>query len=95
MIIAEPEELHAINLHTPVLQEIKVIRQILYALCIPQAQVMVACNEYLVAIRQIDIPIQEIQHFILIAVMANVTTMYDDISLRQVFYLMMQTMSVG
>ena len=47
------------------------------------------------AIRQLDIPVQEIQHFVLIAIMANVTTMYDDISLRQVFYLMMQTMSVG
>ena len=89
VIIAKPKELHALNLNTPVLQEIKVIRQILYALCIPQAQVMIASNEYFVAIRQLDIPVQEIQHFVLIAVMANVTTMYDDISPRQVFYLKM------
>ena len=95
MIIAEPEELHAIYLHAPILQEIKVVRQILYVISIPQAKIVISCYEYLMAIRQLDIPVQEIQHFVLIAIMANVTTMYDDISLRQVFYLMMQTMSVG
>ena len=95
MIIAEPKELHTIYLYPLVLQEIKVIRQILYAISIPQAKIVITRNEYFVAIRQLDIPIQEIQHFVLIAIMANVTTMYDDISLRQIFYLMMQTMSVG
>jgi hypothetical protein len=56
---------------------------------------MIACYENLMSIRQLDIPVQKIQHFTLCTIMANVSAMDDDISLWHVFYLMMQAVSIG
>ncbi len=50
---------------------------------------MVSCNENLMVIRQFYEPVQEIEHLTLRAIMANITTMNDNISLWHILYPMM------
>ena len=45
-------------------------------------------------IGQSYVPIQKIKHLFFCAIIADVTAMNDDISLRHIFYAVMQTMSV-
>ena len=84
MVIGQPKELYAINLYAFVLKEVDILRQILDTLSIPQTQIVIACYEYLVAIWQFYEPVQEVQHLFLCTIMADVTTMNDDISIWQV-----------
>ena len=72
MDIAQPEKLHSINLHTPVLKEIHILWQVLNIVGIPQAHVMVACHEDFMLIGQIDEPVEEVEYLVLCAVMAEV-----------------------
>ena len=56
-------------------------RQIFNGFCIPQTQVMIACDKNFVSIGKFYEPIQEIKHLILCAIMTDITAMNDDISL--------------
>ena len=55
---------------------------------------MVARDEYLVGIRQFDIPVQEVKHFRFCPIVADVAAMHDDISLWHILYLPMLPMSI-
>ena len=94
MIIGQPKELDAINLYAFVLQKMDILRQILYPLSIPQTQIVIASHEDFVLIWQLYEPVQEVQHLILCTIMADVTTMDDDISLWHVLNLSMKTVSI-
>ena len=80
MVIGQPKELYAINLYAFVLQEMDIFRQILDTLCIPQTQIVIASYKDFVLIWQLYEPVQEVQHFILCAIMADVTTMNENVS---------------
>lgn len=41
-----------------------ILRQVLNTLCIPEAQIMITRNKYLVSIRQHDEPVEEIKHLL-------------------------------
>ena len=84
MVIGQPKELYAIDHYAFVLQKMNIIRQILDTLSIPQTQIVIASHEDFVLIWQFYEPVQEVQHFFLCTIMADVTTMNDDISIWQV-----------
>ena len=84
MVIGQPKELDSIDLYAFILQEMDILRQILDILSIPQTQIVIASHEDFVLIWQLYEPVQEVQHFILCTIMADVTTMNDDISIWQV-----------
>ena len=57
-------------------------RQVFNGFCVPQTQVVIACDKDFVRVRQSYEPIQKVEHLALCAIMADVTAMNDDISLR-------------
>ena len=81
MVVTQPEELDAVYGNDLVPQEKQIVRKVLYALRIPKAQVMVAGDEDLVGIGEVDEPVQEIQHFLLRAFVADIPAMDDHIAL--------------
>jgi hypothetical protein len=80
MVISEFEESHSIYGDTLVLKEMKIVWQILDTLCIQQTQIVIASYKDFVLIWQLYEPVQEVQHFILCAIMADVTTMNENVS---------------
>lgn len=94
MIVCQAVEFHTVNHAFPVLQEIDIIGQVLYIISIPQANVVIANYEYLMPVRQLHIPINEVEHLALLTIIADVTAMHDNISLRQVIKLMVSAVSV-
>ena len=59
-----------------------IIGQVLYIVGIPKANVVIAYYKYLMPVRQLHIPIEEVEHLALLTVIADVTAMNDDISFR-------------
>ena len=57
MVISQPKELNTKYLTSTILQEMYIIRKFLYYFCIPETQVMISNNKYLLRIRQFDEPI--------------------------------------
>ena len=92
--VCQAVEFHTVNHAFPVLQEIDIIGQVLYIISIPQANVVIANYEYLMPVRQVHIPINEVEHLALLTIIADVTAMHDNISLRQVIKLMVSAVSV-
>ena len=84
MVIGKPKELYSIDHYAFVLQKMYIIRQILDTLSIPQTQIVIACHKDFVLVGQFYEPVQEVQHFILSAIMADVPAMNKDISNWQV-----------
>ena len=82
MVIGKAKELDSIYFYSAVLKKVNVLRKILDTLCIPKTEVVITSNEYLMRIRQFDVPIQKVKHLILSTIIADVTAMNDDISLR-------------
>ena len=82
MVIGQSEELHSTNLTSAILQEMDIGRQVFNGFCIPQIQVVIACDKDFVRVRQSYEPIQKVEHLALCAIMADVTAMNDDISFR-------------
>ena len=72
-----------------------VFRKVLDALGIPQAEIVVSGDEYLVAVGEFHEPVQEIQHFILRSVFREVSAVHNHISVRKVFQKMVFAVSVG
>ena len=64
------------------------------ALCIPQAQVVVACDEYLVRVRKLFKPVDEVENFFLRPVLREVLAMNQDVSFREVLQLMVLAVGV-
>ena len=89
VVISYPIKSDSINFSTRILKKVYVTGQILYLLCIPKTKIMIASNEYLMGIRQFNVPIKEIKHFTLCTIIADVTAMNDDISFWHIFYAMM------
>jgi hypothetical protein len=81
MVISYPIKPDPINLNTRILEEIYVMWQILYPFSIPKTEIMITSNEYLMGIRQFDVPIEEVKHLFLSTIIADVTAMNDDISI--------------
>ena len=94
MVIGQPKELYAIDHYAFVLQKMNIIRQILDTLSIPQTQIVIASHENFVLVGQLYEPVQEVQHLILSAIMADVPTMNDDISIWQVSNLIVQSVCI-
>ena len=94
MVIGQPKELYAIDHYAFVLQKMNIIRQILDTLSIPQTQIVIASHEDFVLIWQFYEPVQEVQNLILSAIMADVPTMNDDISIWQVSNLIVQSVCI-
>ena len=80
MVIGQSKELDSIDLYAFVLQKMNILRQILDTLSIPQTQIVIASHEDFVLIWQFYEPVQEVQHLILSAIMADVTTMNENVS---------------
>ena len=55
---------------------------------------MVASDEYLVSIRQFYEPVQEVKNLFLCALLSEVTTMHNNISIWQIGQLLMFVVSV-
>lgn len=81
VVIGNPIKPDSINFNTRILEEIYVMWQILYPFSIPKTEIMITSNEYLMGIRLFNIPIQKIENFTLCTIIADVTTMNDDISI--------------
>ena len=64
MVVRQPEETNPVNLTASVLQKMDILRQVLNILCIPQAQIMITRNKYLMLVRQHDEPVEEIKHLL-------------------------------
>ena len=94
MVIGQSKELDSIDLYAFVLQEMDILRQILDTLSIPQTQIVIASHKDFVLIWQLYEPVQEVQNLILSAIMADVPTMNDDISIWQVSNLIVQSVCI-
>ena len=81
VVIGNPIKPDSINFDTRILEEIYVMWQILYSYSIPKTEIMITSNEYLMGIRQFDVPIEEVKHLFLSTIIADVTAMNDDISI--------------
>lgn len=57
VVVSKTEKFNAFNVTFLILQEIHIIRKVLYSFCIPKTKVMIACNENLVFIRKFNKPI--------------------------------------
>ena len=79
MVVCDAKECHTLNRHTPILQKVHVVRQISYAISIPQAEVMIACHKYFVGIGLINEPDEKIKHLPLCPIVSKVATMHNHI----------------